>query len=152
MIPWCTWTPLSPGTVLVTRHWGKCASIQNIFKNYDEQAGARESGKGSRDKDLSDYQDGLETRSWDSNISPADKIWRTIWRPERLHIWLLRMIQYRFIININGGSLGVHRAQYKLQSRHTSVPREWNEDRSPITDEAYQERVWQRTIQKPEVH
>ena len=46
----------------------------NILKKYDEQAGEREDGKGSRDKYLSDYQYGLEMTARDRNIPPFNKI------------------------------------------------------------------------------
>ena len=106
------------------------------FKNSDEQAVKREGGKGGGDDALSDYQDGLKTTFGDSNISPADKIRRAMRRPERLHLRLLRRIQHRQILNIDEGSLRVHRVQVQLQSGHTSVPLERNTDRRPIYDEA----------------
>ena len=108
----------------------------NILKKYDEQAGEREDGKGSRDKYLSDYQDVLEMMAGDRSIPPADKIWRTMWRPERLHIRLLRGIQHRKILNIDEGSRGVNRAQAQIRSGHTEVSREQNKDQSSISDKA----------------
>ena len=151
MLYLCTWTLPYTGTVPVTLRWEECASTQYIYFNYDGKAGGHECVKGSGDKSLSDNQYGLDTTTGDNKIPPDDKIGRTRWIPERLHLRLLRRIQHHKIINVNEGSLRVHRAQVQLLSRHIVIPRERNEYRSPIADEADRRRGLQRNIHGSEV-
>ena len=117
------------------------------FKNYYEQAGKREGGKCSTDGTLYDHKYGLETMAGDSNISPADKIRRKMWRPERIHLRLIRRIQHQQIFNVGEGGI----QQVQLWKGHTSVPQERNEYRHPITNEAYRRQGRHRSIHQSEV-
>ena len=115
---------------------GEFAPIKHVIKIYNAQAGEQEGGKGSGFEYLSDHQYGIETTARDRNISTADIIWKTMWGPERIHILPFSRIQHRKILNADEGILRVHREQVQLKIVHTSVLREWNEDRSPIADKS----------------